>query len=128
MKKAGCVSQSQSPERTASTSAENAMTPSRYPQGWDAACVQECCGTTSNSPMRKPLPRTMRRTRRRRDRVPSQRGGGTNRLDCRSYAWANASTRASSPGSPTTDRLSAGMPSAPMPAGTDTSGSPSQLP
>jgi quercetin dioxygenase-like cupin family protein len=41
---------------------------------------------------------------------------------------AAASTRASSPGSPTNDTLSAGIPSAPTPAGTDTSGSPSQLP
>ena len=66
-----------------------------------------------------------------RDRVPSRqerRGGATNRRDCRSYACASASTRASSPGSPVSDRLSAGRPSTPRPAGTETSGSPSQLP
>src|SRR5258706_1917068 len=54
--------------------------------------------------------------------------GATKRRDCRSYACANANTRTSSPGSPTTDTLSAGIPSTPRPAGTDTSGRPSQLP
>ena len=56
------------------------------------------------------------------------RGGATKRRDCRSYACASASTRASAPGSPTIDTLSAGIPSAPSPAGTETSGKPSQLP
>jgi len=46
----------------------------------------------------------------------------------RSNPSASPSMRASSPGSPTKETLSAGMPSAPLPAGTDTSGSPSQLP
>src|ERR1019366_9793265 len=56
------------------------------------------------------------------------RGGATNRRDCLSYAFASASTRASWPGSPTIDTLSAGIPSAPKPPGTETSGRPSQLP
>ena len=56
------------------------------------------------------------------------RGGATNRRDARSYPCASASTRASSPGSPTIDTLSAGIPSVPNPAGTETSGSPSQFP
>ena len=54
--------------------------------------------------------------------------GATNRLDRRSYACASARSRASLPGRPTNERLPAGMPSAPIPDGTDTSGSPSQLP
>lgn len=63
------------------------------------------------------------------DDISAQRlGGGVNRRECRSYECANARTRASSPGNPTTERLSAGIPSAPSPAGTETSGRPSQLP
>jgi DNA-binding CsgD family transcriptional regulator len=41
---------------------------------------------------------------------------------------ASASARASSPGRPTNDTFIAGIPSAARPAGTDTSGRPSQLP
>ena len=63
-----------------------------------------------------------------RYQAQSPRGGGTNRRDCRSNAWANASIRASVPGSPTIERFIAGILSAPKPAGMDTSGSPSQLP
>ena len=74
--------------------------------------------------MRRPVPSVIDN-----ENTSSQccRGGGTKRRECRSYAWASASTRASSPGTPTTDRLRAGSLSAPSPAGTDTSGSPSQL-
>jgi len=63
-----------------------------------------------------------------RYQAQSPRGGGTNRRDCRSYACANASIRASVPGRPTIERFIAGILSAPKPAGMDTSGSPSQLP
>lgn len=59
---------------------------------------------------------------------PSKCFGALNRCDTRSYACARASTRASEPGSPTKDKFPAGIPSAPYPAGTDTSGRPSQLP
>jgi hypothetical protein len=55
-------------------------------------------------------------------------GGATNRLDRRSYECANASSCASLPGSPTNEILPAGIPSAPKPVGTETSGSPSQFP
>jgi hypothetical protein len=41
----------------------------------------------------------------------ADRRGATNRRDSRSYACASASTCASSPGKPTIDRLSAGIPS-----------------
>lgn len=55
-------------------------------------------------------------------------GGGVNRRECRSYECASANNRRSLPGSPTKEMLPAGIPSAPSPVGTDTSGRPSQLP
>jgi len=48
-----------------------------------------------------------------------------NRRDCLSYACAKFRIIASVPGNPTTERFIAGIPSAPYPAGTETSGIPS---
>src|SRR4051812_20322567 len=55
-------------------------------------------------------------------------GGATNLCERISYECASPNSRASLPGSPTNEMLPAGIPSAPMPVGTETSGRPSQFP